>query len=295
MSRRGPLLVFGAATLWGTTGTAQALGPEGITPETVSFIRMLGGALLLLWALAAGKGSRVRDLPRLSLFLAIVTMAGSQPLFFTGVERTGVAMGTIVTIGTGPLFAGVLGWAVRREPVTRRWWIATALASIGAILLVSGGEPAGVDAIGLACSLGAGVAWAVYLIGAKDVFERAHPVFAAGVVFTAAAVLLSPFMLISDPGWVLSVRGAAVAVWIAPIATGFSYVFFSRGLEQTTVAVTATMTLAEPLTAAILGILILDEPALWTTLLGIATIVAGLLVLSLEGRIRFRAARRPNA
>ena len=293
MPRRGPLLVFGAATLWGTTGTAQALGPEGITSATVAFVRMLGGALLVFYAMASGTTSRVRDMPRLGLVLAVSAMAGSQPLFFGGVARTGVAIGTIVTIGSGPLVAGLLGWLIRREPVTRRWWMATVLAVGGGVLLISGGQAAGVDGTGLLMAAGAGVAWALYLIGAKDVFERADPVFAAGVIFVAAAALLSPTLVLSDPSWLGSGRGLLVAVWVAPVATGFSYVFFSRGLQRTPVAVTATMTLAEPLTAAVLGLLLLDEPARWTTLTGIGAIIAGLLILALEGRVSSRGVRTP--
>ena len=283
MSRRGPLLVFGAATLWGTTGTAQALGPDSVTPETFAFVRMLGGALLVLFAMRRGTTSPIRDLPRVPLLLAIATMAGSQPLFFGGVARTGVAVGTIVTIGSGPLFAGALGWLVRREAVTRRWWVATTSALVGAVLLVSGGEAAGVDPMGLVLALGAGLAWAIYLIGAKEVFEQADPVFAAGVVFVAAAVLLSPSLVLSDPSWLMSGRGLTVAIWTAPIATGISYVFFSRGLRDSPVAVAATMTLAEPLTAAVLGLIVLGEPAVASTIGGIVAILVGLLVLAREG------------
>ena len=294
MLRRGPVLVFGAAALWGTTGTAQALGPEGITSAVVAFVRMLGGALLVLYALGSGRATPVRDLPRIPLLLAVAAMASAQPLFFGGVARTGVAVGTIVTIGSGPLTAGALGWIVRREPVTRRWWIATALAIGGTVLLVSGGDAAGIDGVGLAMNAGAGLAWAVYLVGAKDVFESADPVFAAGVTFVAAAVLLSPALFLSDPAWLLTGRGVLVALWVAPVATGVSYVFFSHGLRETSVAVTATMTLAEPLTAALLGLLLLGEPARWTTTLGIAAIFTGLVVLSLEGvslrGLRVRAA-----
>lgn len=283
MSNRGPALVFAAAALWGTTGTAQALGPDGIAPEVVAFVRMLGGTVLLVAALAGGRASPIRDLPRVPLIVVILMMAGSQPLFFTAVDRTGVAIGTIVTIGSGPLLAGALGWFVRREAVTRRWWIATSLALAGTILLVSGGEEAGVDGVGLLFALGAGIAWAVYLLGAKEVFEQADPVFAAGVVFVAAAVLLSPTLILSDPGWLLTARGLAVAVWVAPIATGLSYVFFSYGLRDTTVAVAATMTLAEPLTAAVLGLALLGEPPLVSTIGGIAAILVGLLVLARGG------------
>jgi DME family drug/metabolite transporter len=277
--RRGSLLVFGAATLWGTTGTAQALGPDGITPEVVALVRMLGGSLLLIYAAATRSTSPVGALPRVPLLLAIGAMASSQPLFFGGVERTGVAIGTVVTIGSGPLFAGVLAWMVRREPVSRIWFLATALSIAGAVFLVSGGESAGVDAVGLLFAAGAGMVWAVYLVWAKAVFEAADPVFAAAVIFAGAALVLSPAALIADPSWILTDRGLLVVLWLAP-TTALSYVFFARGLEQTRVAVAATMTLAEPLTAGILGIAVLSEPAQLSTLIGMALIVVGLLLLA---------------
>ncbi len=281
MSRRGPLLVLGAATLWGTTGTAQALGPEGINPETVALVRMVGGSLLLAYSAFKGTSSPIRGLPRPALIMAVAAMAGSQPLFFGGVERTGVAIGTIVTIGSGPLLAGALAWLVRREPVTRRWYIATAVSIGGSLVLVSGGESAGVDGLGLLLALGAGVAWAVYLVGAKEVFERADPVYAAGVMFAGAALLLSPTVLLADASWMATGGGLAVVIWLAP-TTALSYVLFSRGLERTRVAVTATLTLSEPVTAAFLGLLLLDEPARVTTVVGIGSILLGLVVLARE-------------
>jgi DME family drug/metabolite transporter len=122
----------------------------------------------------------------------------------------------------------------------------------------------------------------VYLVGAKSVFDAADPVYAAGVVFAGAAIVLAPVALASDIGWVATGRGALVALWLAPIATGVSYVFFSRGLQSTGVAVAATMTLAEPLTATLLGLLVLSEPARLTTVIGIALIVTGLGVLLRE-------------
>lgn len=279
MSRRGPLLVLGAATLWGTTGTAQALGPDGINAETVSLVRMIGGAMLLVAARMGGTTTPVRTLPRAGLIMAVATMAVSQPLFFGGVARTGVAIGTIVTIGSGPLLAGALAWVVRCEPIDRRWYVATAISIAGSIVLVSGGESAGVDKVGLLLALGAGLAWAVYLIGAKEIFEEADPVFAAGVVFAGAAILLAPTAFFSDASWMASGRGPGVVAWLAP-TTALSYVLFSRGLERTRVAVTATLTLAEPLTAALLGLLILNEPARLTTISGIGMIVIGLVVLN---------------
>jgi drug/metabolite transporter, DME family len=279
---RGPALVLAAAALWGTTGTAQALGPEGITPVTVATVRMAGGATLLFVALVRGAAAPLRSLPLLPLAGAVAAMALSQPLFFTGVARTGVAVGTIVTIGSGPILAGALAWAIRGERVGIRWAAATVVSVMGAVLLVSGGRAAGVDLSGVGFALGAGLAWAVYLVAAKSLFERHPPVFVAGVIFAWSAVVLAPWFVAADTAWLATGRGAAVAVWLGLVATAASYVLFAIGLGRTAVAVAATLTLAEPLTAAVLGMTVLAEPFRVSTVVGIGLVAVGLLVLSRE-------------
>ena len=285
-TRRGPTLVLLAATLWGTTGTAQALGPEGISPETVALVRMVGGALLLVYAFVRHDTTPMRTLVGWPLVFAMAALAASQPLLFTGMVRTGVAVGTIVTIGSGPILAGLLAWVIRGERPDRRWAVATAAAMAGTILLVSGGESAGIDASGMAFAFGAGFTWAVYLVAAKALFEAHPPVFVAGVLFAGAAVVLAPVALVADMSWLATGSGILTALWLGVIATALSYVLFSRGLGATAVAAAATLTLAEPLTAAVLGMTVLDEPVRATTILGIALVAAGLVVLSWGSRPR---------
>jgi DME family drug/metabolite transporter len=276
----GPLLVLGAAVLWGTTGTAQALGPEGISPTTVSVVRMAGGATLVLYAMLRRRSVPLRGMWGWPLVAAIGSMAISQPLFFSGVDRTGVAVGTVVTIGSGPILAGVMAWVVRGETVGLRWGLATAISVAGAVLLVSGGEAAGIDLTGVGLNLAAGLAWAIYLTAAKSLLDQHPPVFVAGVVFTGAAILLSPGLLFADTSWIVTGRGLLVVGWLTVVATAVSYIFFAHGLKGTPVAVAATLILAEPVTAAILGMTILDEPVRSTTVSGIALVSAGLLMLS---------------
>lgn len=280
--RTGPGLVLVGAALWGTTGTAQALGPEGITPETVSVLRMTGGATLLLVAGLSGGWRSPWSLPRAALLIAVAAMAASQPLFFAGVDRTGVAVGTVLTIGSGPVIAGLMARLVRGEHLGARWMLATAVAVGGVVLMVSGGASAGIDGAGVLFALGAGVAWPVYLLAAKALFEEADPILVVGTVFTGAAVVLSPFLVFGDPSWVAESRGVAVALWLALVATALSYVFFSIGLQRTAVGVSATLTLAEPVTASILGMSILDEPLVASTAFGIGLVVTALLLLALD-------------
>src|SRR5262245_50021447 len=103
------LLVLFAAICFGTTGTVQALGPDGLAPTGVGAARILvGGALLVLL------GGSLRKLPRGPLVVAAAAVATYQVSFFAAVADTGVAVGTIVAIGSGPAFAGVLEWVMDR-------------------------------------------------------------------------------------------------------------------------------------------------------------------------------------
>ena len=47
-------------------------------------------------------------------------------------ERSGVALSTLVTVGIGPVYAGLLGWAFLRHRPTRAWALATVVAVVGA-------------------------------------------------------------------------------------------------------------------------------------------------------------------
>jgi DME family drug/metabolite transporter len=62
-----------------------------------------------------------------------------------------------------------------------------------------------------------------------------------------------------------------------------AYLLFARGLAGLGVGTTATLTLAEPATAATLGIVVLDERLTLPAAGGVALIAAGLAVLAIGG------------
>src|SRR5918992_82429 len=158
-----------AAVLFGTTGTAQALGPE-LDPLAVGASRIaVGGALLGLFALATAAAGRVRlrtgGGPR-AVLLARACVAGYQATFFAAVDDTGVAVGTVVAIGSGPAFAGLFARTFTGERMTLRWAAATVLAGAGVVLLVLGGGAGGsVSAPGVGLALISGAGYAGYAVG----------------------------------------------------------------------------------------------------------------------------------
>jgi DME family drug/metabolite transporter len=293
---RAPLYVVAAATLWGTTGTAQALGPDGTSSIAVGATRNVVGAAVLL-AVAAVRGpllEGVRDLERRPLVLAAASTAAYQLCFFGGVRMAGVAVGTVVGVGSGPVWGGLVGWVGRGERPGRRWALATGLALGGAALLATSttdGET--VDPLGIVLALGAGLTYALFTLWSKELTDRHDPDRVMTWVFAVSAVLLLPIGLAAGVEPLLNSEGAAMAAWLGVGSLAASYLLFGRGIAGVAVATATTLSLAEPLTASILGVTVLDEELTAQILAGMALVFAGLAVLAVrQGLVSGRPTRR---
>lgn len=286
--------MLGAAVLWGTTGTARALGPDTAAPETVGAVRLIiGGSVLVVIALARGVRLR-RRWPATPLAVAAVAVAAYQPLFFGGVGRAGVAVGTVVGIGGAPVIGGLLGRLVRGEPLGRRWLVATTLGLAGAAVLGVAGDEANGPAVeatgrlaggelgvGLALAAGAGAAYAIYVTATKALLDdhNIEPAAASAATFAVAAVLLVPVAVLGGIGWLGTGRGAVVALHLGLVTVALAYPIFARGLARVGVGTASTLTLAEPATAAVLGVVVLGERPGAGAAVGLALVVAGLTAL----------------
>jgi DME family drug/metabolite transporter len=281
------LAVVAASVLFGTTGTAQALGPPDTTPLGVGAVRLaFGAAALAVVALARTPAGGRRWRPHLpALLTGGVAVAAYHVLWFAGLRRTGVALGTIVGIGSGPVFAGLLHLVINRTPLSRAWTAGTALTVAGAALLgARGAGGISVDPIGLACVLGSGLGYAVYADGAKRAIDGGldAPGAMAGV-FVVAAVLTAPILVLEPVGWVLTPRGAALGLHLGLVTLGLGYTLYGWALHHLQVPTAVTLTLAEPLTAALLGMAFLGERLALHGWIGVALIAAGLLVAGRAG------------
>ncbi len=279
----GTALVLIAALLWGTTGTAQALAPAGATPLAVGALRLLiGGSALLVLALARGAFRRGGSWPPGATFLATVSMAAYQLCFFAAVARTGIAVGTVVAIGSGPIVAGLLGMIFLTERPTARWLLATALAIAGCTLLaLADPGPGGLrlDALGVLLAVGAGASYAVYTIASKALLAHQLPDAVTAVAFFGGALLLAPLLFVVDLSWLLEPRGLLVALHLGLPATALAYWCYIRGLLTVPAASAVTLALAEPVTAALLGVIVIGERLSGPAWLGVALVASGLGVL----------------
>jgi DME family drug/metabolite transporter len=276
-------MVLLAAVCFGTTGTAQALGPDGISPLDVGAGRVLvGGALLVLVAAVLRRGRAQPRLPAGVVALSAVGVATYQLAFFAAVADTGVAVGTIVALGSAPAITGAFEWIFTGRRPAGRWAVATALACAGvALLVLAGGGAGGVSAPGIGLAVLAGAAYATYTLTAKRLLGAGHtPERVMAAAFGVGALLLAPVLVIGDPGPLLGGGGLALVAFLAVVPTALAYVLFARGLRRLSAAETSTLTLAEPLTAGLLGALVLGEALTAVAGVGAGLVLAGLLVLA---------------
>lgn len=280
----GMWLVLAAATLWGTTGTAQALAPAGAGPLAVGTMRLLVGGIGLL-LLTQAQGDRIGRLRSWPLGLAVgggFFMAAYQVTFFAGVAATGVAVGTIVGIGSSPIAAGILASLFRGERPGRRWFIATALALSGCSLLtLSGGEDVSIDPFGVLLAVCAGACYAACTLLIKGLLERHTPNSVMAVIFCIGALMLLPLLLFVDIHWIGTLHGAATVFYFGLVTAALAYGLFARGLRTVPVASAVTLTLAEPMTAGLLGLLLLGEKMNTQAYCGMLLIFCGLVLLAL--------------
>jgi DME family drug/metabolite transporter len=283
--RMARLQVLLAALCFGTTGTAQALGPDGIDPAAVGAARIAcGGALLLLVALALRRGGPGLRWARGPVLAGAAGVATYQLAFFAAVDHTGVAVGTIVALGSAPALAGALEWGVHGRRPPGRWAAATALACAGvACLALAGGAGAGISIPGVSLAVVAGASYAVYTLASKRLLEDGHaPEQVMAAFFGLGAVALAPVLAIGGAAWIGSAGGLALVLFLGVVPTALAYVLFARGLRGVQASEAATLTLAEPVTAALLGVAVLGERVTGAGALGAALVLGGLVLLALR-------------
>lgn len=292
---RAVLAVLVAALCFASTGTTQALADVDASPYAVGLARvLLGGALLALWVRgAAGEGRRPTTGALARVPTALLVAVGAlgvlayQPTFFAGTATNGVAVGTVVALGSAPVVTGLGDALLRRRVPSRRWVVATALALVGVALVggVVGGGAAGLAGPGVLWSVGAGGSYAVYALTGKELLDRGWSSGRTmGSMFGLAAAVALPLLLVTGPGWLLDLGGLVLVVWLGVVTTTVAYLLFGWGLARLPATTVATLTLAEPLCATLLGVGLLGERLSLLPSLGLLVLAAGLVVLTVPGR-----------
>jgi DME family drug/metabolite transporter len=284
----GVIAVLLGAAAWGSTGTAAHFAPAAASPASIGAARIvLGGAVLLALAARRGRRAELRAMlaagpsARLRLALAAVAVSGYQLCFFSAVALTGVAIGTVLAIGSAPVFTGLISRLTGGPSLTTRWLIATVAAVAGCAVLATGGRASGVQLGGVGLALLAGLCYAVYAVtAARLISGGTSETTVMGVLFGGAAILLAPVLAATAPGWLLSGRGLAVTAYLGLVTTVLAYLLYGRGLRTVPAPAAVTLGLAEPVVAALLGVVVLGEQLTGSALAGLVLVGLAIGILT---------------
>lgn len=286
--RQWPLAIAAvvlAAICFGTTGTTKALLAPSAPAISIGAVRIIIGGVALALLTLPWAQSRIFSLRNLGFAtLGGMAVAAYQPTFFFGTERNGVAIGTILALGTAPIFTGLLDWLIRRRFPGTRWCVATAIALAGLVLLagLTGGTQ--LDVLGATGSLGAGLSYAVYTLCAKKLIDDGlGSAQAMGMMFGVSAFWAIPLLTSTPLTWLSTPSAWGAVLWLGLITVTLAYILFGYGLARMNAPTVSTITLLEPVTATLLGLLLLSEHISATDWLGIGLLVVALAIISLAG------------
>ena len=280
----GPVgLVLLAAMLWGTTGTAQHFAPGSLSPYWVGGLRMVMAALffVVLASITKGKATPSQAPKRWNrLLFCGLCMAVYNLCFFAGVRASGVALGTALAIGSGPIWAGFMQALVQKRWPSALWWLGTCVGVGGGIVMAlaaSDGHP--LPWTGMALCLLAGLSYAAYALVNQALVKEGSVAGVNAWVFGIAALMSLPLAAWLGGPLHTTASGWLVVIYLGVVATGVAYLLFSIGLRGMSAATCVALSKAEPITAFALSLLIVGERPAWWAVLGLLAVIAGLLTV----------------
>jgi drug/metabolite transporter (DMT)-like permease len=286
-SRRltGYLLVAAAACLWGTLGIAgRMLYAAGLTPGVVVTLRASVAALLVVAALGVVRPASLRiawrDVPYFAAY-GLISVAAFYLLYFTTIQHISVAAAAVL-LYTAPTFVAIVAYLLMGEPLTRVKVVALGVTLAGCALVSRAYEPGTFRAqgMGLLTGLGAGFTYGMYAIFGKHGLRKYGPwtVQAYSMLFGSLALL--PVYGAET----VRALGAAPQVWpvvayLGLVPTVAAYGLYLTGLQSIESSHASIVATLEPVVAAGLGFLLLQEPLGLLQLAGMALVLAGVAVL----------------
>jgi DME family drug/metabolite transporter len=289
---RGVLSLTAAAIAWGTGGAVAVLlqRHNGLGPVTVAFGRFAVAVVVSAFVRrrslpGASGGRRSSDAVIAGLGLAI-----SQASYFASVDDAGVAVGTLVTMGAGPVLIAVSARYVLGERLTRGRIGTIGLALIGLVLLSAGPHGNGRHPVaGVLLALLSAATYAVVVLNgrARPGHGQMLPAYVVGMV------VLAPFAAIQGlvPQHGRPIEALAGLVYLGVVPTVLAYRWFYRALVTVPAATASVIALLESVTAAVIGVAVLGERLSPAALAGTAVLLAAVGLMARTGR-RPPSARR---
>ncbi len=278
---------------WGTSFAASKAGMGSLNPLHFLFLRLLFSAVIFTAVLILMPESKRKiqkeDIPRL-FFLSLIGISGYFTIQYTALTITTTVNASLI-IGMSPVFIALYMHFSGKEYLRKIQAAGIALSFAGIILVITGGNPAGIVAAGhfsgdMLMILNA-VMLAVFTVSASDMVKKYNPFTVVAVINIIALFILMPVILTDNPFSEVSIlhiinkielKTCLAALYLAVFCTIIGYYGWYRGIRNIGAAKTSVFNYMNPLVAAVVSHFVFNEKFSVYTAAGTALVLTGVFM-----------------
>ncbi len=220
-------------------------------------------------------------------YYSVLGVSMNQLLYVTGLSMTTATAAQMLITG-GPAVTLLVAILLGKERATRAKWIGIALAGAGALILV-GVAAIESGALGNLLIVVNMIAYSLYLVSARDLLHRYHPLTVITWIFIFGAIGLMPFGLLPAIQELPTTSNNArlAMIWIIALPTVTAYYLNMWALTRVESSVVSTFVYLQPiLTAALAAPILGERPSI--------RMVPAALLIFVGVAISIQSARRPD-
>jgi drug/metabolite transporter (DMT)-like permease len=274
------LILLGA--LWGGSFLFIRVAVPALGPFLLVELRVgLAAAALFLYAFAASRVPKIRSRWRSFLSLGFLNAAVPFSLISAAEIHLTASLAAILN-STTVMFTAIVAAIWMGDAMTVRKVVGIILGIFGVTVLV-GWDPialSGIVLLSVAAMLGASLSYALGATYAKQAFSGIPPLGMAIGQQTAATALLLPLSVASVPTQAPSLAVTLCVLGLALLSTAVAYLIYFRLIENVGPTSTVTVTLLVPVFGLLFGVLLLDEPFGFGTLVGLGIILSSVVLIT---------------
>lgn len=291
MNARDWLMLTLLSVIWGGSFFFTGIAVRELPPFTIVAARVGLAALALLVGLRIAGISMPRAPKSWLAFFGMGLLNNMIPFSLIVWGQGHIASGLASILNaTTPLFGVVVAHLLTRdEKMTGGRLAGTIVGFAGVALMIGPSALSGIGAhlIAELAVLGAALSYSFAgVYGRRFKAMGINPIVTATGQISASAVLMIPIALVVERPWTLAAPGMptmAALVAIALISTALAYIIFFRILASAGATNLMLVTFLIPVSAILLGWLFLGEVLAPQHFIGMATVVAGLILI--DGRL----------
>lgn len=283
--------LLATALVWGATWIAGRIAVSEAAPLAVASWRFLLAALVLGTLVVIHEGW-----PRWSLaeWLTLAAMGASgiflyNLCFLYGLKLIEAGRGALVVALT-PAVVAAGDWLLFGAPMSPTKAAGIGLAMFGCVVVVTNGDPrllfTGQVGLGEWLIIGCSALWAVYTFVGRRGTRSLSPLamtFGASLtgwlMLTVAALLQGSLFSLAETTW----RGWGAVVFLGLFGTALAFTWYAEAVQRIGATRSAAFINLVPVSAVILGALLLDERLGVAVLAGGALVIAGVIITNHAG------------